>query len=82
MKTAPSSGIGNAIDRVEGHLKVTGKAKYASEFPVKNMVYAQAINSTIAKGEITSIDTSEAAKQKGVIEIITYQNAEKLKGKA
>ena len=64
---------------MEGHLKVTGKAKYASEFPVKNMVYAQAINSTIAKGEITSIDTSEAAKQKGVIEIITYQNAEKLK---
>lgn len=79
METATSSGIGNAIDRVEGHLKVTGRAKYASEFPVENMVYAQAINSTIAKGEITSIDTSEAEKQPGVLEIITYKNAEKLK---
>ena len=74
-----SIGIGNPIDRIEGHLKVTGMAKYASEFPVKNVVYAQGINSTIAKGEITAIDTSEAKKQAGVLEIITYQNAEKLK---
>ena len=58
---------------------MTGKAKYASEFSVKNLVYAQAINSTIAKGEITSIDTSEAEKQPGVLAVITYQNAEKLK---
>lgn len=79
MRTATSTGIGNPIDRVEGRLKVTGMAKYASEFPVENKVYAQAINSTIAKGEITSVDTSEAEKQDGVIEIITYKNAEKLK---
>ncbi len=73
------SGVGQAIDRVEGHLKVTGKAKYASEFPVENKVYAQGINSTVAKGTITSIDTSEAEKIEGVLEIITYKNAEKLK---
>ena len=29
-------GTGNPIDRVEGKLKVTGMAKYASEFKVKN----------------------------------------------
>lgn len=73
------SGVGQAIDRVEGHLKVTGKAKYASEFPVENKVYAQGINSTIAKGTITSIDTSEAEKVEGVLKVITYKNAEKLK---
>ena len=73
------TGIGKAIDRVEGHLKVTGMAKYSSEFPVKNKVYGQGINSTIAKGEITSIDTSEAEKLPGVLKIITYKNAEKLK---
>lgn len=78
METATSLGIGNPINRVEGRLKVTGMAKYASEFPVENMLYAQAINSTIAKGKITSIDTSEAKKQEGVLEVITYQNAEKL----
>jgi len=79
MKTLNESGVGKAIDRVEGHLKVTGLAKYASEFPVENKVYGQGINSTIAKGEIVSIDTSEAEKLDGVLKIITYKNAEKLK---
>ncbi len=73
------TGVGQAIDRVEGHLKVTGMAKYSTEFPVKNKVYGQGINSTIAKGEIVSIDTSEAEKLPGVLKIITYKNAEKLK---
>lgn len=79
MKTIKSSGIGNPIDRIEGHLKVTGKAKYASEFPVENMVYAQGVNSTIAKGKITSIDTTAAENLEGVLAVITYKNAEKLK---
>jgi xanthine dehydrogenase YagR molybdenum-binding subunit len=79
MNTLNESATGNAIDRVEGHLKVTGMAKYASEFPIKDKVYAQGLNSTIAKGEIVSIDTSEAEKLPGVLKIITYKNAEKLK---
>lgn len=73
-----TSGIGNPIDRIEGRLKVTGMAKYSSEYPIKNKVYAQAINSTIAKGEITSIDTAEAEKVKGVLAVITHKNAQKL----
>ncbi len=80
MKTKNASGVGNAINRIEGHLKVTGRATYASEFKVDNKVYGQGINSTIAKGEIIAIDTSEAEKLKGVLKIITYKNAEKLKG--
>ena len=80
MKTKNASGVGNAINRIEGHLKVTGQATYASEFKVDNKVYGQGINSTIAKGEIIDIDTSEAEKLKGVLKIITYKNAEKLKG--
>ncbi len=79
MNTLNVSATGNAIDRVEGHLKVMGMAKYASEFPIKDKVYAQGLNSTIAKGEIVSIDTSEAEKLPGVLKIITYKNAEKLK---
>lgn len=74
-----ATGIGQAINRVEGHLKVRGMAKYSTEFSVKNKVYGHGINSTIAKGEIISIDTSEAEKLPGVLKIITYKNAEKLK---
>jgi xanthine dehydrogenase YagR molybdenum-binding subunit len=79
MKTIKLSGIGKPIDRIEGRLKVTGMAKYATEFPVENKVYAQAVNSTIAKGEIVSIDTSEAEKAAGVLAVLTHKNAEKLK---
>ncbi|MCG9793846.1 xanthine dehydrogenase family protein molybdopterin-binding subunit [Flavobacterium algicola] len=79
MKTSNATGIGNAINRVEGHLKVMGKAKYATEFPVENKVYAQSINSTIAKGEIISIDATAAEQAAGVLKIITYKNADKLK---
>ncbi|PKA97468.1 xanthine dehydrogenase YagR molybdenum-binding subunit [Flavobacteriaceae bacterium MAR_2009_75] len=80
MKTNNASGVGNAINRVESHLKVTGLATYASEFKVDKKVYGQGINSTIAKGEIIGINTSKAEKLKGVLKIITYKNAEKLKG--
>ncbi len=79
MKTIEASGIGEAINRVEGRLKVTGRAKYTSEFPVENKVYAQAINSTIAKGKIITVDMTEALAQKGVLEVITYKNAQKVK---
>ena len=73
-----TAGTGEAISRVEGRLKVTGMAKYSGEFPVANRLYAQAINSTIAKGRITAVDATEALRQPGVVEVITYQNAEKL----
>ena len=79
METMKRSGTGEAINRVEGKLKVTGKAKYTSEFPVENKAYAQGINSTIAKGKIISVDTSEALAEKGVIDVLTFQNAPKVK---
>ena len=80
METKKTSGIGSPISRLEGKLKVMGKAKYSSEFAFENLAFAQGIQSTIASGTITAIDTSEAQKQEGVLKIITYENAMKLKG--
>ena len=57
MKKSNKSEVGKAIDRVEGHLKVMGKATYASEFNVPNKVYGQAINSTISRTLNTSMTT-------------------------
>ncbi|MFL9843953.1 xanthine dehydrogenase family protein molybdopterin-binding subunit [Flavobacterium rhizosphaerae] len=79
MNIIEASGVGQSVDRIDGRLKVTGMAKYASEFPVKNVIYAQGVNSTIAKGRIIAIDTAEAEKLPGVLKVITYKNAEKLK---
>ena len=73
-----TEGIGAAINRVEGRLKVTGRARYAGEFPVEGKLYGQGINSTIARGRIVSIDTSEALAQPGVVAVLTHENAMKL----
>lgn len=70
--------IGAPINRIDGRLKVTGKATYAAEFPVTNLVYGFPVQSTIAAGEIVSIDASAAEKSAGVLKIITHQNALKL----
>jgi len=67
--------IGKPIDRVDARLKVTGKATYAAEFPVTNLAYGFPVQSTIAAGEIVSIDVSAAEKSAGVVLVITHENA-------
>ena len=52
--------IGTATSRVDGGAKVTGAAKYAGEFNVPGLAHGSVVSSTIAKGRITRIDTSEA----------------------
>jgi len=64
--------------RYDGIVKVTGKAKYAVEFPVKNPAYAYIIQSTIPSGSITSIDQTAAAIAPGVLAVITPFNAPEL----
>ncbi len=70
--------IGKEMSRVDGVAKVTGAAKYAVEFQAKNTAYAFIVQSEIAKGVITAIDTKDAEKQSGVIKIFTHLNAPKL----
>jgi xanthine dehydrogenase YagR molybdenum-binding subunit len=70
--------IGKPLDRIDGPLKVSGTAKYAAEFNQKNMAYAFPVRSTIAKGSISSFDTTNAKKSAGIITILTYENAPKL----
>ena len=71
--------IGKPIDRKDGRAKVTGAAKYAAEFGVNNVAYAFPIRSTIANGTVTAFDTGAAKNAGGVVQIITHENAQKLK---
>ena len=66
---------GKPVDRVDGKLKVTGGAKYAAEFDIKNLAYGVTVQSTIAKGRITQIDTTAAEALPGVLAVITYKNS-------
>jgi xanthine dehydrogenase YagR molybdenum-binding subunit len=72
--------IGKGIDRVDGRLKVTGKATYAAEVEVANVAHAVIVTSRVSRGRITSIDTAQASADKGVIAVLTHENAPRLPG--
>jgi xanthine dehydrogenase YagR molybdenum-binding subunit len=72
----PNGVVGTPLDRVEGPLKVTGRATYAAEYAGQNKVaYGFLLQSSIAKGRIVSIDTSAAERAPGVLAVLTYKNA-------
>jgi xanthine dehydrogenase YagR molybdenum-binding subunit len=73
-----ATSVGKAYRRVDGRLKVTGQARYAAEAPVQNLAYAVIVQSTIARGEIKSIDSAEAKAAPGVLSILTPQNMPKM----
>jgi xanthine dehydrogenase YagR molybdenum-binding subunit len=66
--------IGTSTSRVDGRAKVTGEAKYAGEFNVSGLAYGSVIESTIPKGRIARIDTSEALRVEGVLGVLTHEN--------
>lgn len=79
-KPAKTKLIGEAISRIDGVLKVTGAANYATDWPIRNIAHAYLIKSTIAAGTVTNIDTAAAEKSPGVLAVVTYKNAPKLTG--
>jgi xanthine dehydrogenase YagR molybdenum-binding subunit len=72
---------GTPVNRIDGLLKVTGKATYATDYPVENLAYGYLVKSTIAAGKIVSFDLSSAEKQVGVLSILSHLNIQKLNEK-
>jgi xanthine dehydrogenase YagR molybdenum-binding subunit len=77
MKELPM-GIGAPMDRVDGPLKVCGKAPYAAEFSLPRMVHAVMVRSTVAAGRIARIDSTAAESAPGVLLVLTHRNAMRL----
>ncbi|MBK6725284.1 MAG: xanthine dehydrogenase family protein molybdopterin-binding subunit [Acidobacteria bacterium] len=68
----------NQPSRVDGRAKVTGAAKYIAEHKFPGLTYGYLVQSTIARGKILDIDSTEAEKKPGVIKVISHKNAPKL----
>jgi xanthine dehydrogenase YagR molybdenum-binding subunit len=66
--------IGKPTNRVDGPLKVTGRAKYAAEYTTEGLVYGYVVSSAIASGTIKKIDAEEALKLQGVLQVFTHEN--------
>src|SRR3954468_3312271 len=82
MSTAapePKANMGQPIPRYDAVAKVTGKAAYAADMPLVNPAFAYLVTSSIAKGRIDGFDLAAARQVRGVLDIVTHENAEKLK---
>ncbi len=66
--------MGTPTSRIDGHAKVTGAATYAGEFKTDDLAYGAVVTSTIAKGRIVRIDTRDALRLEGVLDILTHDN--------
>lgn len=63
------------MNRVDAFEKVTGKARYSADHHPEGCLYALALRSTIARGRITAIDTTQATFLAGVEAVVTHLNA-------
>ncbi|MDB6074721.1 MAG: aerobic-type carbon monoxide dehydrogenase, large subunit CoxL/CutL-like protein [Verrucomicrobiaceae bacterium] len=71
MSTINVPAIGKPLDRVDGHFKVTGKARHAAEFPA-NPAYATLVRSTVSSSTITGVDSAEAEAVPGVLGVYSH----------
>ena len=77
MATSPQSTfspIGRDTLRIDGPRKVTGLAKYASDFQFPGMLYAVPVEATIANGKLLTLDTAAAEKIPGVRAVLHRAN--------
>ncbi|MGX1560072.1 xanthine dehydrogenase family protein molybdopterin-binding subunit [Streptomyces sp. NPDC055506] len=78
MSPQPRSAVGAPLSRVDGRLKVTGKARYAAEHDIDGTVHAVIVDASVGRGRITSLDTRSAEAHPGVLKVIHHRNAPEL----
>ncbi|QBD79587.1 xanthine dehydrogenase family protein molybdopterin-binding subunit [Ktedonosporobacter rubrisoli] len=75
MTKSETRAPGAALERIDGPLKVSGRAAYAAEYQLKGLTYAYPVQATIARGRVASIDDSAARALPGVVSILSHENA-------
>src|SRR5262245_45171576 len=73
-KTARSQIIGHSTPRLEGPEKVSGRAVYAADVVLPDMLWAKVLRSPISYGRIRKIDTRLAEALPGVHAVATGQD--------
>src|SRR5262245_34000157 len=73
-----NSPIGRPTPRVDGPLKVSGKAQYAADFHFPGLLYAVPVEATIAAGRVAALDTVAAEKMPGVRAVLHRANIGKI----
>ncbi|PZG12927.1 xanthine dehydrogenase family protein molybdopterin-binding subunit [Nonomuraea aridisoli] len=75
-----NTAIGRPVDRVDGHAKVTGGARYTAEISLPGLTYAAVVGARIPSGRVESVDASRALSAGGVLAVLTHENLPKIAG--
>jgi xanthine dehydrogenase YagR molybdenum-binding subunit len=70
--------LGNAMARIDGPLKTTGVADYASDHHFPGMLYAVPVSANIAKGTLTRLEVRDAERMPGVHKVYHRENLPKI----
>src|SRR5262245_16114135 len=73
-----TSPIGRSTPRVDGAAKVTGTAKYTSDFHFPGRLHAVPVEAPIASGRVIKLDTAAAQAMRGVQAIFHRGNIGKI----
>ena len=67
--------LGRPLDRVDGRLKVMGKATYAYEYAAQGAAaYGVIVPAAIGKGRVLGVDVRDAERAPGVLLVVTNDN--------
>ena len=72
--TRHGSNSGQALTRLEGPLKVTGRATYAADNHPPGLLHAVMAVATISRGRVAFLDVAAAKAHPGVVEVMTSAN--------
>ena len=65
LDRVPNPCVGEELNRVEGPLKVSGKATYAAEYKFdKDVLHGFLVSASIAKGTVESIDENSEGRSR------------------
>jgi xanthine dehydrogenase YagR molybdenum-binding subunit len=75
MSNVSARVVGQSVDRVDGRLKVTGRATYAYETSLdRPAAYGVILGAGVARGRIAWLDTGRAERVPGVLLVLTHRN--------
>src|SRR5205807_7785137 len=74
-KAADNRILGKPQPRLDGPIKVTGRAKYAFDINLPGLLHGRILRCPFAHASIQSIDASAAEKMPGVKAVILTANA-------
>ncbi len=66
--------VGQSVERYDGALKATGRARYTSDVQLPGMLYAKFVNASLPHAKVLSIDTSAAENYPGVKAVHVIQH--------